>query len=500
MITNTGKSIMAKYLVGQAPAYASHIAIGCGAKPLKGLEFAIVNREKNATVATLKSVNHGLSIGQAIDVVGLGSEFDGTFVITSVEPDTFSYTTETGSVDLLSQDALSGYAYPNYNNKERLDFEMLRVPIISRGYVTEDDPDVLDEFGNIKKISKIVLTAELPTAERYEISEIGVFSGLSNPLAANSDSRSVYSFAANEGWSYHSATDNTVTAIPAISGKLDQDGNTNSISDAAITVPGSNPAVKYKVFQAPASNEIFLSDYRTKRFEQPRFQDNAIFMAGNSANLAVDSFGKMSVVPTWTDGTEFKSNHIHLTNARLNFDRNSVTDELKLAFSVVSRDEDPTNDDVPTSVRLMVEFTSTDAYGEGQYARMEVDLYNSDVLSEDLPNEGYRSNVVIDDLSKNRYFVATRKIEQLTKSSGFSWELVKNVKVYASVMDANNEPTDLFYVVLDGLRFENVSTTNPVYGMTGYTVVNNNDFNQPRTIIKSPNSTNYVEFRFAVDV
>ncbi len=98
MITNTGKSIMAKYLVGQAPAYASHIAIGCGAKPLKGLEFAIVNREKNATVATLKSVNHGLSIGQAIDVVGLGSEFDGTFVITSVESDTFSYTTETGSV------------------------------------------------------------------------------------------------------------------------------------------------------------------------------------------------------------------------------------------------------------------------------------------------------------------------------------------------------------------------------------------------------------------
>lgn len=34
MITNTGKNILAKYLVGQAPAYASYIAIGCGAKPL----------------------------------------------------------------------------------------------------------------------------------------------------------------------------------------------------------------------------------------------------------------------------------------------------------------------------------------------------------------------------------------------------------------------------------------------------------------------------------
>jgi hypothetical protein len=34
MITNIGKNILAKYLIGQAPAYASHIAIGCGAKPV----------------------------------------------------------------------------------------------------------------------------------------------------------------------------------------------------------------------------------------------------------------------------------------------------------------------------------------------------------------------------------------------------------------------------------------------------------------------------------
>ena len=34
MITNTGKTIIAKYLLGQAPAYASYLAIGCGATPL----------------------------------------------------------------------------------------------------------------------------------------------------------------------------------------------------------------------------------------------------------------------------------------------------------------------------------------------------------------------------------------------------------------------------------------------------------------------------------
>jgi hypothetical protein len=34
MITNTGKTIIGKYLLGQAPAYASYIAVGCGATPL----------------------------------------------------------------------------------------------------------------------------------------------------------------------------------------------------------------------------------------------------------------------------------------------------------------------------------------------------------------------------------------------------------------------------------------------------------------------------------
>jgi len=34
MITNIGKNLLAKYLVGQTPSYASHIAVGCGSKPV----------------------------------------------------------------------------------------------------------------------------------------------------------------------------------------------------------------------------------------------------------------------------------------------------------------------------------------------------------------------------------------------------------------------------------------------------------------------------------
>jgi len=38
LITNTGRTILAKYLIGQAPAYASHIALGVGATPLDNSE------------------------------------------------------------------------------------------------------------------------------------------------------------------------------------------------------------------------------------------------------------------------------------------------------------------------------------------------------------------------------------------------------------------------------------------------------------------------------
>lgn len=34
MITNVGKNLLAKYLVGQTQSYASHIAVGCGPAPI----------------------------------------------------------------------------------------------------------------------------------------------------------------------------------------------------------------------------------------------------------------------------------------------------------------------------------------------------------------------------------------------------------------------------------------------------------------------------------
>ena len=75
MITNKGKAVVSKYLIGQTPSYASYIAIGCGATPVLP-----------------------------------GHDFNG-----ATEP----------NVESMSP-------------KQSLDFETFRAPITSRGYVTEN--------------------------------------------------------------------------------------------------------------------------------------------------------------------------------------------------------------------------------------------------------------------------------------------------------------------------------------------------------------------------
>ena len=382
MITNTGQAIIGKYLLGQAPAYASYIAVGCGAQPLA-----------------------------------------------TADP------------------------YGDYSAKENLDFEMLRVPISSRGFVNDGGTE------------KLVLTAELPTEERYEITEIGIFSAGSNPSAGAYDSKTVFAFTQGENWQYHDQT--SASVIPTITEPLDDPNDDNII---ATTDP---------VFQTNADNSIFFKPSRADRYERCRFLNNMIVMVGDDADLTIDP-------STGSSGGHFViepgSNHIHLTGADVDFSKNAPTDELRLAFSIISKDGDSSA--VPDTVRILVEFASTDAENAGEFARLEIELDNG---------SGTGGTY---DFSENRYYVITEQLQNLYMTTGFTWDAVTVVKIYTSIQNAD-VPTGDYYIAYDALRLENVSTINPLYGLTGYSVVKNTD---AVTIIKNPNTSNYIEFRFTVGV
>ena len=392
MITKTGKNILAKYLIGQAPAYASYLAIGCGTKPLNTNESFPVN---------------------------------------------------------------------TYAEKNRLDFEMFRVPIISRGYVNEDG------------IDKIVFTAELPSEERYEISEVGVFSAGANAAVGAYDSKSIYAFTQDENWEYHITYPEEDAGAYELFTKYNplDDDHDNIISDFEQTV--GNKSFIAKIFQTNADNTIFTNTQRLLRYERCRFFNNVIIMRGDSSTLSIDNNNHLVV------GSE--SSHIHLTGATLDFNKNSPTDELKLAFSVINKDGESTQ--IPDSVRVLVEFASSDVHNSGEWARFEVILENGTANGQF-------------DFESNRYIVSTKQLQELYKSNGFTWSSVDVVKIYSTVI-ANNVASDNFYVCLDAVRLENNSTANSLYGLTGYSVIKNTN---AETIVKAANTTNYIEFRFAMDV
>jgi hypothetical protein len=384
VITDKGKTIIGKYMLGQAPAYASYIAVGCGPTPL-----------------------------DIEDTPG------------------------------------------NFSNQQSLDFEMFRVPISSRGFVNENN------------INKIVLTAELPTEERYEITEVGIFSAGSNPSAGAYDSKNIFAFTSTENWQHHTVS--SAVAIPAISSPLDDPEDDNII------------ATNNAVFQSNADNSIFYKPSRVNRYERARFLNNIIFIRGNDSDLTISEDSG----PTEDHFViEAGSNHIHLTGANVDFTKNSPIDELRLAFSIINKNGDSVS--IPDTVRILVDFSSTDA-GTGEFARFEAEI-----------NQGSSGNLEnsVADFATNRYFVVTKQLQELYTSANFTWDAVTVVKIYACIID-DGAPSENYYIALDAMRLENVSTINPLYGLTGYSVIKTDN---AETIIKSPNTSNYVEFRFSIGV
>ena len=386
MITNLGKNVLAKYLIGQAPSYASHIAVGCGAKP----------------------VSSALNLG-------------------------------------------------DYSSKTELDFEMFRVPIISRGYVKEDG------------VTKVVFTAELPTQERYEITELGLYSAGSNPSATGFDSRTLYTFSRQETWKSVSVVggqqyteDMYVIDEPLIADLTL--GDMKVISEAALD-NRDHPA-----FQTNATNKLFLNETRRLRNEQLRYLNNMILMRGNYSALLSD-----------TEDIDKSSSHIVLSTS-VNLESNSSLDKVKIAFSTVNvTNADPD----PHSAKIMVRFESGDPGGGIVYGASATYTLDS---SHDF---------------SNRYTILEKQISDFTPEDGFAWEAVRRVKVYGVVFDGQTDtqgkliPSKDYYIAFDAIRLENITSENPLYGMTGYSVLVTPD---ELPVVKLPNTSSLIEFRLGVGI
>ncbi len=378
MITNTGKNILSKFLISQAPAYASYIAIGCGQKPLSSTPYP-------------------------------------------------------------------GDAFGDYSDQTNMEFEMLRLPIVSRGYIKDDDD-----------LEKIVFTEELPTEERYEITEVGVYSAGGNPSAVGFDSRMLYTFSENEGWEY-------IDAASELDSEILLETNLSSGSNIIDT---TKPA-----FFFTSTNLLFANANRVDRYERPRILNGSLAIVGDTATLSTPDL-------EMTPGVG--SDYLRLTGTSVNFNKNAPTDILKMAFSIMNKNGDQPSE-IPDNVQILLQFASSS--NPGTYANFQVDLANG-------TGEGQH------DFATNRYVVVSKTLQELFYRPGFSWGVIDEIRIYTSVTDSASV-SDNYYVAFDGIRIENVSTQNPLYGLTGYTVMKTTD---GQTVVKNQNTKNYIEFRFAIDV
>lgn len=539
MITNTGKDIIAKYMLGQSPAYASHIAIGCGKKPLATSDSL---EPYQAEFAQKKSLDFEMF---RVPIISRGyvTELDtaNTVTITNVTNPTGSLVVYTASNNFAPGDIvnITGTNIADYNISNAIVYSATN----SQFTVQSNASGVYSSGGTaIGRIAKVVLTAELPTEQRYELTEIGLYPSKANPSATNKDSRMLYTFSETENWEYHGSSSaigiGTTINTPLYAGVAAGTINPNL---------GVAPA-----FRATSNNAVFDSAVRIAKNERCRFLNSAIYVPGNMSDVLLSN-GAMSYR---NDSFGSYGTHIHLAGTTLNLSQNSPEDEIRMAFSVINKDE--SFDVVPSKVHILVQFTPEEGTVDAQnYANFQIKLSDTEAIYDLDQNT----------MASNRYHIVSSKLNDLVKGSTFSWGAVSLIKIYASVFNSINvigkelasnvaklttqkthgfttgtvvtvsgvdatfngtykitsvptattftyaktngnvtytsasgtaeAPSSNYFVGLDAIRLENVSTLNPLYGLTGYSVTRTTD---GTPIIKSANSSSLVEFRFGLDV
>lgn len=450
MITNIGKNILGKYLASQTPVYAGYIAVGCGAKPTTSFDNYASKTELDFEMFRIPIISRGYTSG-ILTAVPTNATTDGTY-ITYVANNTFAagqIATITGIVSTANTGGTAGLGF-NLVNAVIYDASSTQFRVAN----TLTDTFTSATFGIVSvSYPEIVLTAEVPTLDRYEITEIGLYPSELNP-STSLNSYTLFNLSTSENWQYYIPTTSswTPTALKVVSVSLDANNGTNSLD----TQYADDLTTVLKAYQTNTDNSFFVSS-RISRYERPRNLSNALIIKGDlSSDLA-----------------DLTSDYVGISGIQVNLDSASSTDKLKVVFSVINSSGSSTT--LPSgnsTIKLVF------------YCNNGIDYATSTFVASGLT------------ATTNRYVSVSQFINQITKTSGFAWSTVNSVRIYSNVIDGGS-PSSNWAIALDGIRFENSSSNNPLYGLVGYAPIKNSTAS---TLIKNANTSGFVEFRFGLGV
>jgi hypothetical protein len=251
--------------------------------------------------------------------------------------------------------------------------------------------------------------------------------------------------------------------------------------------------------------------------------------------------------PSWNIDSSPK--FLQLASNIIDLSRNSSSDLLKLAFSIVSVNGSSSTI-VPTDTFVVVEFSNSD---KSQVAKMQVQINEDDydlatnryiVSTKRLQDLVYTNQFSWKTINTIRVYCSTTRDVTITNKAAAEGIATLTTQIdhglaagdkifvsgvatgsqdfnglktiltasgttltYASTSTAISQSVapvgnlktidDRFYIALDALRIDNVNTVNPLYGLVGYSIIQDE---LQRSIVKSPNTTNFIEYRFVLDV
>jgi hypothetical protein len=452
MITNFGKSIIAKYLVGQTNSYASYVAIGSGELPFVPGSSVDYSTRSELTFETARglitSYNYILDENK-ISATAAVVDSDPTVTITTSTAHGLSVGQSTTISGFVPYTAMGYIPAPNGTYDVATIISTTQFTVIISMYSSFGTNHSFTGGYATSYVPKIAMTAKFPKGERFEITELGLYPSGSNQYSSGTDSQILLNFTNSESWTYNT---------PSTSADVPYPSSINSVSNT-LTFPTEKAMFV-------DSNSLFFNAARVGRQERPRFKSTAIAIAAD-----------LSVFTALKTATAATSNYISLPFTTT-LSSNSSSDVIKVAYSVVNVVTSPSSAYDATNV--MLQFMCSNGSDSAIYH-----FYDNS------PSQ------------TNRYKVMSLTLGETTnatRTSGFSWDDVVSVRVYGRVdnsatIGTASADTD-YAIILDAIRFDNKNNVNPLYGLVSYSIVNSSGV----PMVMNENSDNMIEYRFMLAV
>ena len=278
-------------------------------------------------------------------------------------------------------------------------------------------------------LNKICFVGEMPLQDRYKVTEIGLWSDGSDLLANQAQSRVLFSFSQNENWQ-----------------KTGSPRTIKFYNENIGTEGGETINVPEQIFIMNSNNGVMNATQRGA--QGARFLLRTIMMRGDAQES------------------------IFLDGQSVNLVENSPKDIIKVAYAVIPKS-----------------FGPLETWGTGPDVSITLTFKRdaSAVVEEGQPLPPGVATCTFTQNNTKEYNVASIEIGSIDTAENFSWADVRWTEIKVSITDNPGN----YYIAVDAIRIDNVTTNNPLYVMTGYQTIN-------PMIDKAAGANAYTDFRFAV--